>query len=57
MFAVLADPTSHAAIDGTGWVTDALDTAPLTGSGQIFRMAMYHEKYPDGRYLAELVSE
>lgn len=22
-FAVLADPTKHAAIDGTGWVSDA----------------------------------
>ena len=50
VFAVLADPTSHAAIDGTGWVTDALDTAPLAGRGQTFRMAMYHEKHPDGRY-------
>ena len=27
-FAVLADPTSHPAIDGTGWVSKALDTAP-----------------------------
>jgi uncharacterized protein YndB with AHSA1/START domain len=50
VFAVLADPTSHPAIDGTGWVVKALDTAPLTGSGQIFRMAMYHANHPDGSY-------
>ena len=25
IFAVLADPTTHAAIDGTGWVREALD--------------------------------
>ncbi len=30
VFAVLADPTSHPAVDGTGRVTEALDTAPLT---------------------------
>ena len=42
VFAVLADPASHPAIDGTGWVSEALDTGPLTGSGQMFRMAMYH---------------
>ena len=30
VFAVLADPASHPAIDGTGWVSKALDTAPLT---------------------------
>ena len=35
VFAVLTDPASHPAIDGTGWVSKALDTAPLTGSGQI----------------------
>jgi uncharacterized protein YndB with AHSA1/START domain len=50
VFAVLTDPASHPAIDGTGWVTKALDTAPLTGSGQIFRMGMYHANHPDGTY-------
>jgi uncharacterized protein YndB with AHSA1/START domain len=50
VFAVLADPATHPAIDGTGWVTKALDTAPLTGSGQLFRMAMYHPNHPDGSY-------
>ena len=50
IFAVLADPAKHAAIDGTGWVCDPLDRQPLTASGQIFRMAMYHPNHPDGNY-------
>ena len=50
VFAVLADPTTHAAIDGTGWVQDPVDRAPLTAAGQIFRMGMYHPNHPDGDY-------
>ena len=50
VFAVLADPASHAAIDGTGWVQEAADRAPLTEVGQIFRMDMYHPGHPDGNY-------
>jgi uncharacterized protein YndB with AHSA1/START domain len=50
IFAVLADPARHAAIDGTGWVRETLDRDPLTGPGQIFRMSMYHEMHPDGTY-------
>ena len=49
IFAVLADPAKHAAIDGTGWVREPLDSQPLTAAGQVFRMAMYHAKPPDGR--------
>jgi uncharacterized protein YndB with AHSA1/START domain len=50
IFAVLVDPAKHAAIDGTGWVCDPLDRQPLTASGQIFRMAMYHPNHPNGNY-------
>jgi hypothetical protein len=50
IFGVLADPTKHAAIDGTGWVCEPLDLEPLTAPGQMFRMAMYHPKHPDGGY-------
>jgi len=50
VFAVLADPAQHAAIDGTGWVRYSLDGQRLTGSGQIFRVAMYHPNHPDGSY-------
>ena len=42
VFAVLADPTAHASIDGTGWVQESVDQAALTEVGQIFRMGMYH---------------
>jgi uncharacterized protein YndB with AHSA1/START domain len=50
VFAVLADPAKHAAIDGTGWVREPLDSQPLTAAGQVFRMAMYHANHPDGNY-------
>lgn len=50
VFAVLADPASHAAIDGTGWVKEPIDRAPLTEVGQIFRIGMYHANHPDGEY-------
>ena len=50
VFAVLADPATHAAIDGTGWVRAPVDATPMTGAGQIFRMGMYHPDHPDGEY-------
>ena len=50
VFAVLADPTTHKDIDGTGWLREALDDAPLTAAGQIFRIAMYHDNHPDKHY-------
>ncbi|MBN0975165.1 MULTISPECIES: SRPBCC domain-containing protein [unclassified Gordonia (in: high G+C Gram-positive bacteria)] len=53
VFAALADPRTHQAIDGTGWVRDAVDTTPLREVGQVFRMNMYHSNHPDGDYLME----
>jgi uncharacterized protein YndB with AHSA1/START domain len=50
IFAVLADPTKHAAINGTGWVRGPLESKPLTAAGQVFRMAMHHPNHPDGNY-------
>jgi hypothetical protein len=50
VFTVLADPAKHTAIDGTGWVREALDGEPLSAAGQIFRMSMYHPNHPDGNY-------
>jgi hypothetical protein len=50
IFVVLAEPAKHAAIDGTGWVREPLDSKPLTAVGQVFRMAMYHPNHPDGNY-------
>src|ERR1017187_9696305 len=51
IFAVLADPARHAAIDGTGWVREPAGSQPLTAAGQVFRMAMYHAGHPGGNYL------
>jgi hypothetical protein len=50
VFGVLTDPTTHAAIDGTGWVRESLDGKSLTGDGQIFRIAMYHDNHPAKNY-------
>ena len=50
VFAVLADPTAHQAIDGTGWVRESLDGKRLIEVGQVFRMAMYHENYGGMHY-------
>lgn len=50
VFGVLADPRTHEAIDGTGWVRQSLDGKPLTEVGQVFRIAMYHDNHPEGDY-------
>jgi hypothetical protein len=50
VFAVLADPAAHAAIDGTGWVREPVEREPLTEVGQVFRMTMYHTGHPNGDY-------
>jgi hypothetical protein len=36
VFALLADPTTHSAIDGTGWVQEAVDWAPRTEGDRSF---------------------
>jgi uncharacterized protein YndB with AHSA1/START domain len=50
VFDLLADPSTHATIDGTGWVRQPVDDKPLTEIGQIFRMGMYHEGHPNKKY-------
>lgn len=53
---MLTDPTTHAAIDGTGWVCEPVDRERLTRTGQVFRMGMFHADHPDGHYeIANLV--
>ncbi|HEY5989887.1 MAG TPA: hypothetical protein VIV12_26415 [Streptosporangiaceae bacterium] len=50
IFEILADPASHAAIDGTGWVREALDHERLTAAGQISRQvacpALCRDQWP-----------
>ncbi len=50
VFAVLADPSAHAAIDGPGGVREALHGDRITVVGQVCRMAMDHENHPDKNY-------
>ena len=50
VFAVLSDPSTHQAIDGTGWVRESLSGEPLAEVGQIFRMAMYHKNFGGMHY-------
>lgn len=50
VFGVLADPTTHEAIDGTGWVLGSHDGEPIRQAGQVFRVRMYHANHPDGHY-------
>lgn len=50
VFELLTDPATHAAIDGTGWVQQPVDTDRLTRVGQIFRMGMFHEGHPNKQY-------
>jgi hypothetical protein len=50
VFDLLAEPSTHGAIDGTGWVRQPVDGRRLTETGQIFRMAMYHDNHPNKHY-------
>ena len=50
VFGILADPTTHESIDGTGWVRESLDGESLTHTGQIFRIAMHHDNHPNKNY-------
>ena len=44
IFAVLADPSRHQDTEPGDWVRDAVDTAPITTTGQMFAMNMFHEQ-------------
>jgi hypothetical protein len=44
IFVVLVDPSRHQNTEPTDWVRDAVDTAPITGTGQLFAMNMYLER-------------
>jgi hypothetical protein len=51
VFDVLASPERHLQIDGTGWLAECVDPAPLSEEGQVFRIGMYHDNHPDKTYL------
>ena len=41
IFAILSDPSRHQDTEPTDWVRDAIDTEPITCTGQIFAMNMF----------------
>ena len=47
VFAMLADPAFHAALDGTGRVRRSL-ARPITRAGEVLRLVMHDENHPDG---------
>lgn len=54
VFAVLADPCRHQNTEPGDWVRDAVDTAPITGTGQVFAMNMFLEQ-AGGHYVTHNV--
>jgi hypothetical protein len=56
IFAVLADPSRHHDTEPGDWVRDAVNTAPITGTGQIFAMNMYLTQAGGGYVTYNLVN-
>ena len=48
-FAVLQDPKRHVEIDGSGMLQADVDATPITGTGQVFTMAMRYPSLGDYR--------
>jgi hypothetical protein len=44
LFAMLADPTLHPALDGSGMLREALSTGRIHGVGDTFTMTMHNEE-------------
>ena len=44
IFAILSDPARHKDTEPGDWVRDAIDTEPITRTGQIFAMNMFLER-------------
>jgi hypothetical protein len=47
IFAVLADPSRHLEIDGSGMLRGAIDAVPISGLGDVFAMKMHHDAFGD----------
>jgi hypothetical protein len=47
IFRVLADPKRHTELDGSGMLRGAVNTAPVTGVGDVFIMKMYFSELGD----------
>ena len=57
IFAVLADPTRHKDTEPGDWVRDAVDTEPITASGQMFAVNMFLEQAGGHYVMHNLVTE
>jgi hypothetical protein len=57
VFAVLADPTRHKDTEPGDWVRDAVDTEPITRTGQIFAMNMFLDRAGGHYVVHNLVSD
>jgi hypothetical protein len=44
IFAILIDPSRHQDTEPGDWVRAAVDNAPITATGQMFAMNMFHEQ-------------
>ena len=44
IFAILSDPKHHPDTEPGDWVRSAIDTEPITGTGQVFAMNMFLEQ-------------
>ncbi len=57
IFAVLADPTRHQDTEPGDWVRDAIDTDPVTATGQMFAMNMFLEQAGGHYVMHNMVTE
>ena len=57
VFAVLADPARHKDTEPGDWVRDAVDTDPITGTGQMFAVNMFHEEAGGHYVMHNLVTD
>ena len=57
VFAVLADPKRHKDTEPGDWVRDAIDTEPITATGQMFAVNMFLEQAGGHYVMHNLVTE
>ena len=57
IFAVLANPTRHKDTEPGDWVRDAIDTDPVTATGQMFAMNMFLEQAGGHYVIHNLVTD
>jgi Polyketide cyclase / dehydrase and lipid transport len=57
VFAVLTDPTRHQDTEPGDWVRSAVDTDPITTSGQMFAVNMYLEQAGGHYVMHNLVTD